>query len=93
MPIEILRWLVVIVVLYSAATSVGIIDATTNAVLTATIIISMVLTPLAIIAFRSAFEEPGEGLDGIDEADGLTGSVLVIGFGAGVTWGSAVVTW
>ncbi len=68
-------------VLYSAAAAVGIIDAATNSTLTAVVIISMVLTPLAIILFRSSFAEPAETLDGIDVAEGLSGSVLVIGFG------------
>jgi glutathione-regulated potassium-efflux system protein KefB len=68
-------------VLYAAAAGVGIIDGQTNAILTATIIVSMVLTPIAIIAFRSAFEEKPEGTEGVDVAEGLSGSVLVIGFG------------
>ena len=38
-------------VLYAAALSVGLIDGTANAVLTAIIIVSMLLTPLSICAF------------------------------------------
>ena len=68
-------------VLYSAAAAVGLIDASTNSVLTAIVIISMVLTPLAIIVFRSAFAEDEQSMDGIEVAEGLSGSVLVIGFG------------
>lgn len=68
-------------VLYSAALSVGIIDGRANAILTAIIIISMVLTPLAIIVLRRLEPKDEQTLDGIDVADGLTGSVLVIGFG------------
>jgi glutathione-regulated potassium-efflux system protein KefB len=68
-------------VLYAAATSVGIIDGEANAILTAIIIISMVLTPLAIIVLRYFTPEDESSLDGIEVADGLTGSVLVIGFG------------
>ncbi len=68
-------------VLYSAAAGVGLIDGETNAVLTAIVIISMVLTPLAIIGLRRMMPRPIENMDGIDLADGLDGSVLVIGFG------------
>ena len=68
-------------VLYSAAAGVGLIDGTTNAILTAVVIISMVLTPLAIIGLRRLMPRPTEDMDGVDLADGLDGSVLVIGFG------------
>lgn len=68
-------------VLYSAAAGVGLIDGTTNAILTAIVIISMVLTPLAIIGLRRMMPRPTEDMDGVDLADGLDGSVLVIGFG------------
>ncbi|WP_027058844.1 monovalent cation:proton antiporter-2 (CPA2) family protein [Mesorhizobium loti] len=68
-------------VLYSAAAAVGIIDGNANATLTAIVIISMVLTPLAIIALRYITPRDEQSLDGVDVADGLTGSVLVIGFG------------
>lgn len=69
-------------VLYSAATQAGIIDGSANAILTAIIIISMALTPLAIIALRYLYPQRDEpSLDGVDVADGLSGSVLIIGFG------------
>ena len=41
----------------------------------------MVLTPFAIMALKRLTPEKGQSMDGIDVADGLTGSVLVIGFG------------
>jgi glutathione-regulated potassium-efflux system protein KefB len=68
-------------VLYSAAAAVGLIDSQTNAMMTAVIIISMVLTPLAILALRYLTPRDEQSLDGVDVADGLTGSVLIIGFG------------
>ncbi len=69
-------------VLYAAAASVGLIDAHASAMLTAIIIISMVLTPVAIAALRYFTPESGQqSLDGVDVADGLTGNVLIIGFG------------
>ncbi|MGB3645330.1 MAG: monovalent cation:proton antiporter-2 (CPA2) family protein [Mesorhizobium sp.] len=68
-------------VLYSAAATVGLIDGEANAMLTAIIILSMVLTPLAIIALRWFSPRDEQSLDGVDVAEGLTGSVLIIGFG------------
>src|SRR5690606_35575676 len=69
-------------VLYAEAASVGLIDNHANAMLTAIIFISMVLTPVAIAALRVLTPKGGEqSLDGVDVADGLTGSVLIIDFG------------
>jgi glutathione-regulated potassium-efflux system protein KefB len=68
-------------VLYAAALAVGLIDGEQNAILTAIVIISMVLTPLAIIVLRWVTPEAEQSLDGVDRADGLNGAVLVIGFG------------
>ena len=68
-------------VLYSAAASNGIIDGATNATLTAVIIISMVLTPLAIIVLRRLTPREQQTLEGVDVAEELSGSVLIIGFG------------
>jgi glutathione-regulated potassium-efflux system protein KefB len=68
-------------VLYSSAAAVGIIDASANSMLTAIVIISMVLTPLAILGLRALTPRSEQSLDGVDVADGLTGSVLMIGFG------------
>jgi glutathione-regulated potassium-efflux system protein KefB len=68
-------------VLYAAALSEGIISTNESAVLTAIIIVSMVLTPLAIIVLRRLTPREQQSLEGIDIASGLTGSVLIIGFG------------
>lgn len=68
-------------VLYSSALAVGIIDGEANAILTAIIIISMVLTPLAIAVLRSFTPQDEQSLEGVDVAMELSGSVLVIGFG------------
>ena len=68
-------------VLYSSATAVGIIDGEANAILTAIIIISMVLTPLVLAVMRRLTPKDAQDLDGVDVADGLNGSVLIIGFG------------
>jgi len=69
-------------VLYAAASSVGLIDAQSNAILTAIIIVSMVLTPFAMMALkRFASRDEQVSLEGVELAEGLHGSVLVIGFG------------
>jgi len=68
-------------VLYAAATAVGIIEGEANATLTAIVIISMVLTPLALAVTRRLTRGTEQSLEGIDIADGLDGSVLIIGFG------------
>lgn len=68
-------------VLYGAATVVGIIDGEANAILTAIIIVSMILTPFAIILLRAVTPKDEQSLEGVEVADGLDGSVLIIGFG------------
>jgi glutathione-regulated potassium-efflux system protein KefB len=72
-------------VLYSAAAAAGIVQASVNAILTATIIISMALTPLAVFALRwvtPATPEPDlDGIESVEEAREIKGSVLIIGFG------------
>ena len=69
-------------VLYAAATSAGLIDGQANATLTAIVIISMVLTPLALMGMRFVVPAPAvQSLEGVEVAEGLTGEVLMIGFG------------
>lgn len=68
-------------VLYSAAAAVGILDAPTNAIFTAVVILSMALTPLTALTLKHLMPKPKRSLEGVEEADGLTGQVLVIGFG------------
>jgi glutathione-regulated potassium-efflux system protein KefB len=68
-------------VLYATATAVGILDGESNAILTAIIIISMVLTPLAIIGMRYILPAEKQSLESVEVADGLNGRVLIIGFG------------
>jgi glutathione-regulated potassium-efflux system protein KefB len=68
-------------VLYGAAAAVGIIDETVNANMTAVVVLSMVLTPLVVIVVRRFIKPVSQSLDGIPIADGLEGSVLMIGFG------------
>ncbi|MDO9404285.1 MAG: monovalent cation:proton antiporter-2 (CPA2) family protein [Polaromonas sp.] len=69
-------------VLYSAAAAAGIIEANVNAILTAAIIISMALTPLAVMSLRwIAPDRREKNMKGIEVAQDLQGSVLIIGFG------------
>ncbi len=69
-------------VLYSAAATAGIIEARVNAVLTAAVILSMALTPLAVLSLRWLMPaEPEQNMEGVEAADGLKGTVLIIGFG------------
>jgi glutathione-regulated potassium-efflux system protein KefB len=68
-------------VLYAAALSAGIINAEENALLTAIIILSMALTPLAIAAMNLIRRRSDPSADGYERPSGLTGTVLIIGFG------------
>lgn len=72
-------------VLYSAAAAAGIVEASVNAVLTAAIIISMALTPLAVMSLRWLLpakpEQDMDGVESVEDAQDVKGSVLIIGFG------------
>ena len=68
-------------VLFSAAASAQIIDATVNANLTAIVVLSMVLTPLFVIVLKRFAPKVQASMDGVEEANDLGGSVLIIGFG------------
>lgn len=69
-------------VLYTTAAAAGIIDGPTNAIFTATVIISMALTPFFIVALRFVLPRTVEqSMDGVEQADGLSGRILIIGFG------------
>jgi glutathione-regulated potassium-efflux system protein KefB len=68
-------------VLYSTGVGAGLLDGPTNAALTAIVILSMALTPLAVGALRWMLPRRAVNMEGISKADGLTGSVLMIGFG------------
>ena len=67
-------------VLYAAAASDYVFTPGLTALLNAAVILSMALTPLAPFLLGRLLPER-ESFDGIDAADGLTGTVLVVGFG------------
>ncbi|WP_425475380.1 monovalent cation:proton antiporter-2 (CPA2) family protein [Shinella oryzae] len=68
-------------VLYAAAVSAGIFDAQSNAILTATIIISMILTPLMVIAHDRLVPKKAPSIEGLTLPENVEGTVLIIGFG------------
>jgi glutathione-regulated potassium-efflux system protein KefB len=68
-------------VLYSAAAAVGVFDARINAVLTATVIVSMALTPVLTILLARLMPPRATDMTDIDAPEELEGHVLMIGFG------------
>jgi glutathione-regulated potassium-efflux system protein KefB len=68
-------------VLYAAATQAGIFTTQVNAMMTAAVIVSMALTPLLVFGLRFVMPKEKESMDGVDAAEDLSGSVLIIGFG------------
>jgi len=68
-------------VLYAAAVGVGIIDAEANAILTAIIIVSMVLTPIMVILHDRFLPKVAPSIEGLEIPHDLRASVLLIGFG------------
>ena len=67
-------------VLYTTATSGGLLSADLNAMFTATVIISMVLTPFSTMLLR-LLPKREQSFEGVELAQDLSGNVLVIGFG------------
>ncbi|MDO8358463.1 MAG: monovalent cation:proton antiporter-2 (CPA2) family protein [Devosia sp.] len=67
-------------VLYTTAAAAGLFTADQQAIFSATVIISMVLTPLTILALR-LLPAPSQSMDGVEAPDGLSADVLIIGFG------------
>ncbi|MCU4335925.1 monovalent cation:proton antiporter-2 (CPA2) family protein [Acinetobacter dispersus] len=69
-------------VLFAAAVSAQVIDNSVKSNLTAIVVLSMVLTPILGIIFKRFTESKDEiNLDNVNIAEGLSGSVLMIGFG------------
>lgn len=67
-------------VLYTAATTSGVIEARQNAIFATVVILSMALTPLLMIAADRLLRTKAS-LEGVDAARNLKGRVLIIGFG------------
>ena len=69
-------------VLFSAALSAQVIDSTVKSNLTAIVVLSMVLTPIIGILFKRFTQTKVDvSLENVNIAEGLSGSVLMIGFG------------
>ncbi len=69
-------------VLFGTAEAAGVIEAPINDALTAIVVLSMVMTPLAVLVTRRFTRGAvTKTLDGVEAAEGLSGSVLIIGFG------------
>lgn len=69
-------------VLFSAALSAQVIDGTIKSNLTAIVVLSMVLTPIVGIIFKRFTQfKVNVSLENVNIAEGLSGSVLMIGFG------------
>jgi glutathione-regulated potassium-efflux system protein KefB len=68
-------------VLYAAALAAGVFDARAGAVMSATVILSMALTPVIMLLIDRSLPKPVPSLDGIEEPPCLSGRVLIIGFG------------
>ncbi len=68
-------------VLYAAAFAAGVIDARLASIMTAIVIFSMALAPLVAMLQRRLAPKPELSRDGVEDAAGLEGRVLFIGFG------------
>lgn len=68
-------------VLYSEASRAGVVPGDVTASLTAIVILSMALTPLALIALERLLPAEKGSMDGIEQAVDLHGRVLFVGFG------------
>lgn len=69
-------------VLFTAAMSAQVISAVERSNLTAIVVLSMILTPIIGILFKRFTQKTAQvSLDNICIADGLSGKVLMIGFG------------
>ncbi len=68
-------------VLYAAALSVGLIDGEANAILTAIIILSMVMTPLFVLAHDRLMPKAAVSTEGLPAPEDDGDAVVLIGFG------------
>lgn len=68
-------------VLFATASAAGLIGGPQNAVFTAAIIVSMVLTPFTIMSLKWLLPKVAPSMDGIAEAEDLEARILLIGFG------------
>jgi monovalent cation:proton antiporter-2 (CPA2) family protein len=68
-------------VLFSAALAARVIDPVVNAHMTAIVVMSMALTPLVVLLHKRLVKQGAVSMDGVEQANSRTASVLIIGFG------------
>ena len=68
-------------VLYAAASANGLLGGGVSGVLTAMVILSMVASGPLVLLAHQLIPRPEDSFDGVERADGLSGRVLIIGFG------------
>jgi glutathione-regulated potassium-efflux system protein KefB len=68
-------------VLYAAAAGAGLLEARVHAVLSAAVIVSMALTPLAVLSLRWWIRPAAPSMEGVEPAANLEGTALLVGFG------------
>ena len=68
-------------VLFAAALANQVLPAEANANMTAVVVLSMALTPLAVLIHQRLRASSDASLDGTEQPTGLTNSVLIVGFG------------
>ena len=69
-------------VLYSEALRAGVLDGEVTASMTAIVILSMALTPLAVILLERLLPAEKASMDGVETSNDLHGRVLFVGFGS-----------
>lgn len=68
-------------VLYAAALAQGVFEPQINAIMTAVVVLSMALTPLAVTLHQRLARPVAPSTEGLEAPHGLCGSVLIVGFG------------
>ena len=68
-------------VLYQAALAQGVISGQVNTNMTAIIVLSMVFTPLVVVAYKRLARPQGPSMEGVEAAHDLHPTALIIGFG------------
>jgi glutathione-regulated potassium-efflux system protein KefB len=68
-------------VLYAAALAAGVFNREIAGLMGAIVILSMAITPILVVLMGRLLPAQAADMTGVDKAEGLTGDVLVIGFG------------
>ncbi|MBG0841249.1 monovalent cation:proton antiporter-2 (CPA2) family protein [Pseudomonas stutzeri] len=68
-------------VLFAEALKLRVISPEVNANMTAIVVLSMAITPVALLLYRRLARAQSVSMDGVEPAHNLQGNVLIIGFG------------